>query len=101
MKCRWCAGTGEECGCGEGHCAHCDGSGETTTPPFGGGELRAVLSQDDVQALAEYWCDPKRDETLGDFIQRVAMRTADTMPSCLLRTSGSRLRLHRRMGRSF
>jgi len=34
LICKWCAGTGEECGCGYGYCAHCD-NGETTNPPFG------------------------------------------------------------------
>ena len=76
MKCRWCAGTGGECGCGEGKCTHCSASGEVADPPFGGGELVSVLPDADVKALAEYWCDPTRDETLGEFIQRVAMRAA-------------------------
>ena len=34
MKCRWCKGTYEECGCGEGYCDHCN-NGETTDPPYG------------------------------------------------------------------
>lgn len=34
MQCKWCAGTYNECGCGYGHCAHCNG-GTVTVPPFG------------------------------------------------------------------
>lgn len=34
MKCKWCNGTYKECGCGEGHCAHCN-HGVITDPPFG------------------------------------------------------------------
>ena len=34
MICSWCKGSGEECGCGHGHCMHCE-NGETTTPPIG------------------------------------------------------------------
>lgn len=52
---------------------HCEATGETADPPFGG-ELRDVLSREDVALFADYWCDPTRDETLGEFIQRVAMR---------------------------
>ena len=48
-----------------------------TDPPFGGGELRQVLPEEDVNVLAEYWHDHRRDETLGDFIQRVAMRAIE------------------------
>lgn len=73
--CRWCAGTGEECGCGTGRCDHCQGTGQMADPPFG--PLRNVLPDEDVDVLANYWCDPKRDETLGEFIQRVAQRAID------------------------
>ena len=34
MICKWCNGTGEECGCGLGYCAHCN-NGVTTNPPYG------------------------------------------------------------------
>ena len=34
MICHWCKGTYKECGCGLGHCAHCN-NGETADPPFG------------------------------------------------------------------
>lgn len=34
MKCNWCDGTYEDCGCGVGHCDHCK-NGEVTNPPFG------------------------------------------------------------------
>lgn len=79
MKCRWCNGTGGECGCGEGKCTHCGGSGAMVTPPFGAPALRHVLSQDDVLELASYWSQQYRDETLGNFIQRVAQRAVDTI----------------------
>lgn len=75
MLCKWCKGTGEECGCGEGKCAHCL-NGQVTDPPYGQ-ELRYVLSEEEVSAFAKYWCDFYRDETLGDFIQRVAQYAID------------------------
>ncbi len=34
MQCTWCKGTMKECGCGYGHCIHCD-NGKTTLPPIG------------------------------------------------------------------
>jgi len=34
MKCNYCAGTTEECGCDLGYCAHCD-KGEVADWPFG------------------------------------------------------------------
>jgi hypothetical protein len=44
MQCHWCKGTYEECGCGEGHCAHCD-NGEVTNPPYG---PKRYLEGDDI-----------------------------------------------------
>lgn len=76
MKCKWCKGTGGECGCGSGSCEHCEGTGEQTDPPYGA-KLREVLSEEAVEAFAKYWCDGKRDETLGAFIQRVAQYALD------------------------
>lgn len=63
MICRWCKGTGAECGCGEGHCAHCGGSGNVAAPPFGT-QLRNVLPAAEVSRLAESWCS--RDRQLAD-----------------------------------
>lgn len=61
MLCRWCKGTGEECGCGEGHCVHCGGSGKVASPPFEA-QLRNVLSSEQVSRLAERWCS--RDQSV-------------------------------------
>lgn len=68
LTCGWCGGTRKECGCGLGHCAHCDETGMVSKLI---GESRP-LDEDVVRALAEHWCDPHRDDTLGEFIQGVA-----------------------------
>ena len=34
MICPWCNGTYKECGCGVGHCDHCN-HGVVTDPPYG------------------------------------------------------------------
>ena len=34
MRCTVCQGTGIECGCGEGYCIHCDGTGVRTDAPY-------------------------------------------------------------------
>lgn len=60
MICRWCKGTGAECGCGEGRCAHCGGSGNVAVPPFGT-PLRNVLPAAEVSRLAERWCSRDRN----------------------------------------
>mgnify|MGYP000507023168 CR=1 FL=1 len=75
MKCRWCKGSGGECGCGSGRCEHCNGTGVMTDPPFEQASLQ-ILSDAEVQAFAEYWCDAQRDATLGEFIEMVATRAA-------------------------
>lgn len=49
MKCKWCAGTAKECGCGYGYCAHCI-NGETTDPPFGPMES----SSKELEILTDY-----------------------------------------------
>lgn len=74
MICRWCKGSGQR---EELPCEHCDGSGQMTDPPFGSPQLRDVLCDEDVNTFAHYWCDSKRDETLGQFIQRVAQYAID------------------------
>lgn len=37
MPCGWCNSTGGECGCNEGYCVHCGGTGHVAPPPFGDG----------------------------------------------------------------
>jgi hypothetical protein len=44
---------------------------ELTDPPYGE-KLENVLPQEVVKTFAQYWCDERRDESLGRFIQRVA-----------------------------
>lgn len=67
MKCRWCTA-------GETDCEMCDGTGEVTAPPFASffPTPGSVLSELETARFAEYWCDGRRDETLGQFIDRVA-----------------------------
>lgn len=117
MICRWCKGTGEECGCGEGYCTHCSGTGIITDPPFEhpyGVELHKIkpledslvdkfakdfcntneqdfnfeqfiqsialsscgekIPSEDVQIYIDYWGNPNRGETLGDYILQIALR---------------------------
>lgn len=76
MDCKWCKGTGGECGCGQGRCAHCGGVGKQLAPPFEA-SLRDVLPPAVVSEFAAYWCNPRRDENLGQFIQRVAQYALD------------------------
>jgi len=54
MKCIWCNGTSEECGCGLGYCAHCK-NGETSDPPFGPHERSPeldILTADDFDKIS-------------------------------------------------
>lgn len=107
MHCRWCNGTGDECGCGHGYCAHCCGEGAVADSPFnmpqhlqmlhprnvnefaerfGSTSLPAFiqqvaeyasgesLSQQDTDVFVQYWGNPKRDCTLGEFINEIAYR---------------------------
>ena len=60
MRCRWCSGTGGECGCGYGRCAHCGGSGETADPPFGPNEIHEVLTAKDYAGINELSKDIKK-----------------------------------------
>jgi hypothetical protein len=117
-RCRWCGGTGGECGCGGGVCAHCGGSGRTVPTPFGtrpesilpykvvseiangwavgktddwlesqrkfvrvvescvlvrlNSDARSVLDDDEVEVFVEFWENPYRDNTLGEFINLIA-----------------------------
>lgn len=44
MICNWCNGTYTECGCGVGHCDHCN-HGVVTDPPYG--PLRSLRQEGD------------------------------------------------------
>lgn len=66
MRCHWCAGTGEECGCGEGHCTHCY-KGEVADPPFGNGS-GARIADDTVGAI----CNKFFEMPIEERIQRIA-----------------------------
>jgi hypothetical protein len=86
----------KECAEYEWRCDHTDGSkcnsfkdnrSPQATPEAGSEcmnllscELRNVLPEKVVDQFAEYWCEPdrcKRDENLGEFIQRVAQYAID------------------------
>lgn len=52
MSCSWCGDSGKECGCGLGHCAHCGGTGNVATPPFGDGTA-SKISEESVHYYAK------------------------------------------------
>lgn len=74
--CKVCKGTGDECGCGEGRCAHCEGTGYVAGVPYRLKIEHSPLSREEVRVLAEYWVHPRREATLGDFIDYVAALAA-------------------------
>lgn len=56
MICRWCKGTGKECGCGLGYCAHCQ-KGIVTDPPFGpepDSQDLNILKPQDFDVIIDY-----------------------------------------------
>jgi len=61
-KCRWCGGSGGECGCGRGFCDHCGGSGVTVDAPLGA-TTETTFPEEVVRRLAEEWCDRPRIPT--------------------------------------
>ena len=76
MKCPYCEGTNRECGCGQGHCDHCNNGVVVDYPMKQPKNIPQVLSEHEVDVFAEYWCDHTRVETLGEFIQRVAYQAS-------------------------
>ncbi len=70
--CPHCLGTQEECGCGTGRCDHCADGTVAGYPLYQKKYVTRYLSPQSVEKLARYWSDPTRDETLGQFIARVA-----------------------------
>ncbi len=69
MKCNWCNGTYEECGCGFGHCVHCL-NGQVTEPPFG--PLDYCRNCDDLNILSNDDFNTIIDETKRDIYQQFA-----------------------------
>jgi hypothetical protein len=47
-------------------------------PARSSGGIPGALSEEDFQAFSDYWNDPRRDDNLGAFILRVAMRAVET-----------------------
>lgn len=73
MKCRWCGGTGGECGCGEGHCTHCD-QGQVADHPFGDGS-KAKIADDVVRLICHH--DRFFAIPIEERIQRIAQMAAN------------------------
>ena len=76
MKCRWCAGTGDRLGYGEG-CEHCYGSGETADSPFPR-QLPSILSQHALREICGWLCSHERHPrtAIHKEVQQVAMMSA-------------------------
>lgn len=66
--CNWCKGTGEECGCGEGYCVHCN-KGAVPDWPFG---LTEELIADHHDIFSFYNCQ-KHWENMAVNIQDIAI----------------------------
>ncbi len=115
--CHVCGGTGEECGCGQGYCTHCNRTGFLAMAPFESDftfeyevdqELMKFwagrfdqysarfnktvldfvqdcalassgkfLPLEEATAFLDFWDNPSRNSTLGEFIERIIVRAVE------------------------
>lgn len=81
MKCAWCKGTGKECGCGLGYCAHCK-NGETSDPPFGPPQNDPslnIITPKEFDVIIDYQIRdiPEQIEFISIFLTGEQLLTAD------------------------
>lgn len=76
MICMWCKGTFEECGCGMGHCDHCD-NGQVTNPPYG--PQRYLEFDDIILEDTDGLIDFNLDNWVEVLCERVSKKIANEM----------------------